>query len=76
MRQTMPQVAGIVDELRQALGAPLVDRLLLAAKTGRPVFYAAEFGDDGVLREFGKSPSGQRVIAMGGVLHWPARAAR
>lgn len=71
MRQAMPQVAAIVDELRQCLGAERVDALLLRAQRGEPVFYAAELVD-GELREFGRSASGQRVIAMGGVLHWPA----
>jgi hypothetical protein len=72
MREAMPQVAGMVDELRQVLGAQLIDGLLLRAKRGAPVFYAAEIGADGVLREFGRAPSGQRVIALGGVVQWPA----
>jgi len=72
MRQSMPKAAALVDELRQSLGPALVDRLLLAAKRGAPVFYVAEVGSDGQLREFGRAPSGQRVIVMDGLIHWPA----
>jgi hypothetical protein len=67
----MPATAALVDELRTTLGPALVDGLLRRAKQGAPVFYAAEVVD-GKLREFGRAPSGQRVIAMGGQLHWPA----
>jgi hypothetical protein len=67
----MPNTAALVDELRATLGPALVDGLLRRAKQGAAVFYAAEVVD-GQLREFGRAPSGQRVIAMGGQLHWPA----
>jgi hypothetical protein len=68
----MPNTAALVDELRATLGPALVDGLLRRAKQGAPVFYAAEVVD-GEVREFGRAPSGQRVILMGGQLHWPAR---
>ena len=71
LRQSMPATAAMVDELRATLGPALVDGLLRRAKQGAPVFYAAEVVD-GKLREFGRAPSGQRVILMGGQLHWPA----
>jgi hypothetical protein len=72
LRQAMPVVASMVDELRATLGPALVDGLLRRAKQGAPVFYAAEVVD-GQVREFGRAPSGQRVILMGGQLHWPAK---
>jgi hypothetical protein len=56
-----------------ARGAILLEDVSFGrAKQGAPVFYAAEVVD-GEVREFGRAPSGQRVILMGGQLHWPAR---
>lgn len=72
MREQMPATAALVDELRATLGPALVDGLLRRAKHGAPVFYPAEVVD-GQVREFGRAPSGQRVILMGGQLYWPAR---
>ena len=63
LRGVMPLTAELVDDLRKLLGQEKADRLIAAGKAGRPVFYAAEVGPDGVLREFGSSPSGQRPVA-------------
>ena len=73
LRGVMPLTAELVDDLRKLLGQEKADRLIAAGKAGRPVFYAAEVGPDGVLREFGSSPSGQRPALRDGALVWPER---
>ena len=64
----MPLTAAIVDDLRQALGAGVVDAILRGTRQGRPMFYAAEVGADGQLREWGRAPSGQRGVVVDGVV--------
>ena len=76
MRETMPETAALVDELRQALGAAVVDRAIRAAAKGGSAFYAAELTADGELLEFGRTADGQRARAGGGTLTWPAPAGR
>jgi len=62
----MPETAALVDELRAALGATIVDAILRATRRGGRSFYAAELGADGVLREWGRAPSGRRAVVQGG----------
>lgn len=72
----MPQTAELVDWLRQEFGKEKADAIVLKGKQGRGGFYAAELGADGVLREFGSTSSGARVVlGEDGALQWrqPAR---
>lgn len=62
----MPETAALVDELRAALGATIVDAILRATQRGGRAFYAAELGADGTLREWGRAPSGRRAVVQGG----------
>jgi hypothetical protein len=66
MREVMPATAAWVDALRAQFGRECIDALMLAGKRGRRVFYAAEVGPDGVLREFGTAPSGARARVVDG----------
>lgn len=66
LREVMPQTAAIVDDLRVMLGKEWADRIVLGGKLGRRTFYCAEIGADGVLREFGTSPSGRRGVVVDG----------
>lgn len=74
LRDTMPEAAALVDELRAALGAAVVDRAIKAAGKGGSAFYVAELGADGQLREFGRTASGQRAHVAAGAVAWPAPA--
>lgn len=71
MRELMPGTAALVDELRQAFGQAHADRIVRDAMQGKPTMYAAEVGPDGVLREFGRAPSGQRAVMQDGALLLP-----
>ena len=71
LRATMPETAALVDALRQVWGAERTDELLRTARRGWAVFYAAELGADGVLREWGWAPSGRRARVVGGVVVMP-----
>lgn len=62
LRESMPQVAQWIDELRAQFGKEAIDRIVLAGKRGERRFYAAEIGPDGVMREFGTAPSGRRAV--------------
>ena len=53
MRSLMPETAAIVDELRQALGTEVADRIVRGGMQGKGTFRAVEKGADGVLRTFG-----------------------
>lgn len=66
LRVQMPATAALVDELRAALGATIVDAILRATKRGERAFYAAELHADGTLREWGRAPSGRRAVVQGG----------
>ncbi len=45
MREQMPVVAALIDELRKAFGADYINGIMLAAvKRGEPVFWASEAG--------------------------------
>lgn len=72
LREVMPATAAIVEEMRQAFGPAMVDRIVREAMAGRPTMYAAEMGRDGVLRVFGQAPSGRKAALQGGelVLLW------
>lgn len=61
LREVMPATAGVVDDLRQALGREWADRLVLGGKQGRGTFWTRETCPDGVVREFG-SRRGQRGL--------------
>lgn len=75
LRATMPQTAEIVDWLRAELGKEVADRIVLKGRRGDGGFYAAEVGPDGVMREFGSSGSGSRVVVKAdGGLEWTGRA--
>lgn len=61
LREVMPVTAGIVDDLRQALGREWADRLVLGGKQGKGTFWSRETCPDGVVREFGsRRPTGAR----------------
>lgn len=62
LRDVMPQTAALIDELRAQFGREVIDTIVLAGKRGRPVFYAAELGPDGQLREFGTAPGRRRAV--------------
>jgi hypothetical protein len=67
----MPQTAEWVDWLRAELGKEWADALMLKGKQGKGGFYAAEVGPDGVLREFGSTARGARVVlGEDGSLQW------
>lgn len=66
LQDHMPQTAGLVDELRDVLGATIVDAILRATVRGGRGFYAAELGADGVLRDWGRAPSGRQAAVQGG----------
>ena len=68
LRDTMPHTAAIVDELRQVLGAAVVDRALRDAARGGRAFYAAEIGPAGELLQFGAPADGRRARIEGGQL--------
>lgn len=53
LREVMPETAALVDELRQALGKELADRIVLGGKAGKGTFRAVEIGPDGQARTFG-----------------------
>jgi hypothetical protein len=44
MRERMPQVAALIDDLRAAFGEEYIDSILRAGMAGKPVFYASENG--------------------------------
>ena len=44
MRDKMPGVASLIDDLRAAFGAESIDRVLAAGMRGEPVFSATENG--------------------------------
>lgn len=44
LRESMPQTAAIIDELREAFGAPGINAAIKAGIDGRPTFYARENG--------------------------------
>lgn len=71
LRDTMPQTANVVDWLRQEFGKEKADALVLQGKQGKGRFYAAEIGPDGLLREFGSTATGGRVVLSNdGLLQW------
>jgi len=72
LRETMPKVAQMVDELRQALGRELVDRQIAKGMKGQGTFYAWERGTDGVLRDCGSWRDGKRVQLVDGQVVPPA----
>lgn len=70
LREVMPQTAELVDWLRELLGAEKAHAQIAGGRAGRGTFYAAEIGPDGVLREFGSSPTGRAIVDQGEVLVW------
>jgi hypothetical protein len=44
LRETMPTVAGWIDELREAFGADQINPSIKAGLAGQPTFYAEENG--------------------------------
>lgn len=44
MRETMPTVAAIIDELREAFGADAINPSIKGGMNGVPTFYARENG--------------------------------
>lgn len=75
LREQMPVTAWLVDQLRVRWGAEVTDALVRRAMRGmagggQGFFYSAEFGPDGVLREFGCSGSGGTFAAEDGRLVW------
>lgn len=44
MRENMPQVTALIDDLRSAFGEEYIDSILRAGMAGKPVFYASENG--------------------------------
>lgn len=73
LRGVMPQVAQVVDEMRQVLGKEWADRIVAGGQAGRGTFYAWEVGPDGVLRDFGSWHGGQRVQVVDGQVVPPPR---
>lgn len=71
LRQTMPSVAGWIDELREAFGAEMIDAAIRAGIAGQRTFYASENGV-----EVGTKDD-RRGVAMSGVsIDQPARTAQ
>lgn len=73
LRAVMPQVADVVDQMRAELGRPWADRIVAGGQAGRGTFYAWEVGPDGVLRDFGSWPGGERVAVVDGRVVPPPR---
>ena len=46
LRQTMPTIAGWIDELRDAFGAEAINPAIRAGIDGQPTFYASENGQE------------------------------
>ena len=46
LRQTMPTIAGWIDELRDAFGAEAINPAIRAGIDGQPTFYASENGHE------------------------------
>lgn len=44
LRLAMPHVAGLIDALREAFGAPQIDSAIKAGMDGQPTFWASENG--------------------------------
>lgn len=44
LRETMPTVAGFIDEMRDAFGAEEINDSIKAGMAGQPTFYASENG--------------------------------
>lgn len=58
MREQMPVIAALVDDLRAAFGADYINRIVSAGMRGEPVFWASENG-----HQVGTAPvEGTRVV--------------
>jgi hypothetical protein len=57
MRETMPEIAGWIDDLRAAFGAPMIEGIIReSVRDGAPGFYACENGHEvGVQPELSES---------------------
>ena len=44
LREQMPQVAAIIDDLRRTFGQEYIDKIIRAGMKGQPVFFASENG--------------------------------
>lgn len=53
LREEMPGVAALVDELRAVFGRDLVDRQIRSGMAGQGGFLAQETGPDGQVRQVG-----------------------
>jgi hypothetical protein len=73
MRDTMPTVAELVDELRLALGRELVDKAIKAGMQGKGAFYATEVGADGQRLEVGRVRDSAPPVWTGTGFAWPER---
>lgn len=44
LREHMPTIAALIDDLRQAFGKEYIDKIIRAGISGKPVFFASENG--------------------------------
>lgn len=74
MRESMPEVAAWIDEMRQALGRERIDAAIKAGLKGKGAFYATEIGADGQRLEVGRVRDGAPPVWTGTGFAWPRHA--